>query len=114
MDNKKIQERVAEMKKDLRSWGFGLIAMGVISVMLSGFLDPIWGCILIIVGVLSLFIQRRGMFIVFGIILILAGIMNIAAGEFGGWSVFGFFQLYWGTREIRKFRKYTKISLTRS
>lgn len=93
------------MKKDLRSWGFGLIVIGIISIVLAGFLDPIWGGVLIVLGLLTLFIQRRGMFIVIGIALCLARIINITMGS-GGWTIFGFFQLYWGVQEIRKFWKY--------
>ena len=99
----------ADMKKDLRGWGFGLIVLGVVSFVLAGFLDPVWGGLLIVIGVLALLIQRRGMFIVIGIGLLLAGIMNIipVAGEFQVfWAIFGFLQLYWGVQEIRKFRKY--------
>ena len=92
------------LKKDLRGWGTGLIIMGVISFLLSGFLDPIWGGILIAIGVATLIVQQRGMFIIIGIGLILAGIMNISAG--GGWKIFGFLQIYWGIQEIRKFNKY--------
>lgn len=92
------------LKKDLRGWGGGLIIMGIISFLLSGFLDPIWGGILIAIGVATLIIQQRGMFIIIGIGLVLAGIMNISAG--GGWKIFGFLQIYWGVQEIRKFNKY--------
>ncbi|WP_456324103.1 hypothetical protein [Desulfonauticus submarinus] len=103
------EKMVAGIKKDLRSWGFGLIGIGIISIVLSGFLDPIWGGVLIVLGVLTLVIQQRGMFIVIGIGLLLAGIMNITAGECEGWTVFGFFQLYWGAQEIRKFWKYASL-----
>lgn len=48
--------------------------------MLAGFLDPAWGAVLIVIGALTLLIQRRGMFIVVGMALLLAGIMNIGAG----------------------------------
>ena len=101
------------MKKELCSWGFGLIGIGVVSIVLPEFLDPIWGVILIVMGVLTLVIRQRGMFIVIGIALLMAGIMNIMAGimnpmgtSLGGWSVFGFFQLYWGAKEICKFWVY--------
>lgn len=101
------EKTVADMKKDLRSWGFGLIAIGVISIVLK-FLDPVWGGVLIVIGVLTLLIQRRTMFITIGICLLLAGIMNIGSGsgEFGGWTIFGILQIYWGIQEIRKFWKY--------
>lgn len=107
-------ERIAaDMKKDLLGWGFGLIAIGIIHIVVR-FLDPGWGKVLIVLGVLTLLIRRRSMFIVIGIGLLLVGIMNIAAGGFGGWAIFwtifGFLQLYWGVQEIRKFWKYASSS----
>ncbi len=106
---KDTEKKVIDIKKELISWGYGLIIIGIISIVLADFLDPIWGGILIVLGILTLIIQQRGMFIVIGIGLLLAGIMNIIGGEFGGWTVFGFFQLYWGAQEISKFWKYASI-----
>ena len=105
---KDVKERTAaDMKKDLRGWGFGLIVLGIAHFVLAGFLDPAWGVVLIVIGVLAILVKQRGMFIMIGIALLLAGIMNIGAGgEFGGWTIFGFLQLYWGVQEIRKFWKY--------
>ncbi|MBN1270092.1 MAG: hypothetical protein JXB04_10920 [Kiritimatiellae bacterium] len=88
--------------------------MGLASIVLPQFLDPVWGGLLIILGILALAIRKRGMFIVIGVGLILAGILNILVtaltfreeGTTGGWAVMGAFQIYWGIAEILKFRKY--------
>jgi hypothetical protein len=101
------EEILTQMKKELKGWGIGLIVIGAISIVLSGFLDPIWGGLLILIGVLTLIIQKRGMFIVIGIGLLLAGLLNILSGGLGGWTVFGIVQIYWGVQEIRKFSKYS-------
>ena len=101
------EEILAQMKKELKGWGIGLIVIGAISIVLSGFLDPVWGGLLIVIGVLTLIIQKRGMFIVIGIGLLLAGLLNILSGGLGGWTVFGILQIYWGIQEIRKFSKYS-------
>ena len=108
-ETSKPAKTVSDMKKDLRSWGFWLIGIGIISTVLAGILDPIWGGVLIVLGVLTLFIQWRGMFIVLGIVLFLAGIMNITSGEFGIWTTFGALQIYLGVEEIRKFFKYASV-----
>ncbi|MBE9506815.1 MAG: hypothetical protein IMY86_02090 [Chloroflexi bacterium] len=110
---------VEDMKKDLRNWGIGLILLGVLHFLLSGFLDPVWGAVIVVVGVLNLLIRRRGMFIVNGLALIGVGIMNIvsmcsslSAGASGGgavstpWVVMGLFQIGWGVQEIRKYAQY--------
>ena len=96
----------AEIKRDIRSWGIGLIVIGVIHLVLSEFLDPIWGGILIVIGVSCLFITQRGMYIVIGIGIILAGIMNMLLTELGGWTIFGAFQIGFGIYQFHKFRKY--------
>jgi len=107
----KLETLWAEMKSDLRSWGFGLAGIGIISIVFSGFLDPVWGGILIVLGVLCFLIKRRGMYIAIGTGLMLAGIMNIFSGEFGGWTIFGVFQIGFGIYEVRKFWKYASVSV---
>lgn len=93
-----------EMKNELRKWGIGLIVVGIAHLILTGFLDPIWGVLIACVGVLNLLIPRRGMFIVNGIVILLAGAMNMSAGA--GWKMFGMLQIVWGVQEIRKFKEY--------
>ena len=100
----------AEIKRDIRSWGVGLIVIGVIHLVLSEFLDPIWGGILIAIGISCLLIKRRSMYIVIGIALILVGIMNIFLTGFGGWTIFGVFQIGFGIYQIHKFQKYGRTT----
>lgn len=107
---------VSVMKRDLRNWGIGLILIGIVSIVLSQSLDPVWGGILIALGLVTLFVRHRGMYIAIGMGLLLAGIMNItgsiqaelAAGRewFSGWALFGLFQVFLGIQEIRKFCRY--------
>ncbi len=93
-----------EMKNELRKWGIGLIVLGGIHLVLTGFLNPIWGILIACVGVLNLLLPGRGMFIVNGVVILLAGVMNMSAG--GGWKMFGILQIVWGVQEIRKFKEY--------
>lgn len=97
------------MRRDLRSWGIGLLIMGVLHFFLAGFLEPLWGVVLIIIGILSLAIRERGMFLVIGGALLLAGVGNIVsslADGGSGWTIFGILQLFWGIREMSKFSRY--------
>ena len=94
-----------ELKNELRSWGIGLIILAFFQFIFAGFLDPMWGIMIGILGVLNLLIPYRGMFIVNGIVLIIAGILNASAG--GGWKFFGMLQFIWGIQEMRKYREYT-------
>ena len=102
----------ADMKKSLRIWGIGLIVLGVIHLLAASFLDPVWGGMIIVIGILNLCIRHRGMFVVNGAALILVGILNITGSliEGGvGWIIFGALQLWWGATEIRKFAKYAPL-----
>lgn len=98
---------LASMRRDIRDWGVGLLVLGVIHFALAGFLDPIWGAILIAIGVACLIIRERSMYIVIGTALVIVGTMNIAFTGLGGWSILGVFQIGFGIHQVRKFRKYS-------
>lgn len=98
------------MRKELGGWGGGFVVMGILHLALAGFLDPVWGIVLIVLGVLNLIIRYRGMFIVNGIALIVVGLMNAFGGAFGLWSLFGAFQIYWGIKEIAKYGRYASLA----
>jgi len=105
-------QKKSDMKKELRNWGIGLIAVGVISIFLSAYLDPIWGIMLIVIGIINLFAVHRVMFVINGIVIAAAGALNIISALPSGttaFCVFGIFQIVWGIDEIRKFGKYRSI-----
>jgi hypothetical protein len=93
-----------ELKLELRKWGVGLILLGLIHIFLQGFLDPLWGVLICVVGILNLIFTHRLMFLVNGACLILAGILNASVG--GGWKFFGILQLIWGIQEMIKINRY--------
>ena len=97
------------MCRDLRGWGWGLLFIGVLSLILQEFLDPIWGGLLIAAAITTFFIKHRGMFIVLGIALLSAAVMNILSG-LPGWIAFGLLQAYWAVQEFRKFPKYATVN----
>ena len=101
-----------DMKKNLRTWGIALIVLGIIHFAAARFLDPVWGGVIIVIGILNLCIRHRGMFIVNGTALMLFGILNIVGSLIDGgvgWIIFGALQLWWGATEIRKFSKYAPL-----
>jgi hypothetical protein len=100
------EKTTADIKRELRNWGIGLIVLGVAHFVLAEFLSPVWGAIILVVGVLNLLIPQRGMFIVNGLALLMVGGLNIFAGEIGTWTAFGILQLCWGVQEMRKFGQY--------
>ena len=102
------EEKVMTMSDDLNGWGIGLLIMGGLHFVIP-FLAPLWGMVLIPLGILSFAIKRRGMFIVIGAGLMLVGLLNIAGSiDAGGgfWTIFGCLQIYWGVKEMAKFPRY--------
>jgi hypothetical protein len=99
------------IRKELRYWGVGLIISGIIHLILYEYLDPIWGVLITVVGILALFYQKREMFVVLGAAMLLAGVGNIASGMLSEsfWSSYGLLQLYWGYKEIKKFKLYAPL-----
>ena len=100
------KDKPLDVGRELRSWGGSLIFMGILHFLLAGFLNPVWGIVLVILGVLNLIIRSRGMFIANGLALLIVGLMNIFSGGVGGWMFFGVLQMYWGIKEMVKFAKY--------
>jgi len=95
------------MQSEINSWSWGLLAMGVISLLLSWFLNPAWGVVLIGTGIAAMMVKKRFMFIVFGVVLVFAGITNLSVG--GGWMLFGGLQCYWGIQEFIKYSAYSVL-----
>lgn len=107
---KKPQEKI-DLDKEVRNIGIALIVLGVIHFVLSQFLDFTWGFVLIAVGVISLFYRSRKMLLTFGILLIVVGVLNISSYAMtleetsGFWGIFGIVQIVWGIKEINRFRR---------
>ncbi len=101
------------MVKDLCKWGFGLLLLGAvyfgIGVQLVSTGCAIWGGLLAVVGVLSLVIRRRGMYLVIAGILAFAGVGN-ALGAFlsgsKGWIIFGGIQIALAVWQVRKYKDF--------
>jgi len=100
------KDKPIDLGRELRGWSGSLIFMGILHFLLAGLLDPVWGIVLVLLGILNLAIRSRGMFIVNGLALLAVGLMNIFSGEIGGWAFFGALQIYWGIKEMVKFAKY--------
>lgn len=105
------EKKVMTMEQDLRGWGIGLLIMGGLHFVIP-ILSKEWGMVLIPLGLLSLVIMRRGMFIAIGFSLMLVGTLNLIGGLGNGssfWLIFGGLQVYWGIKELAKFGMYGKV-----
>ncbi len=107
------QESAKKMRKELKGWGIALIILGVIHLVLAGYLSVVWGVLIIILGIVNLVVMKREMFIANGAALVLIGIMNTVStldgpqSGFSFWRIFGIMQIIWGVQEIIKFKKYS-------
>jgi len=87
-----------QLEKEIKSEGKSMIFVGVIQIISLGFLDPLWGIMLIIVGVLCFIIVSRVMLVISSLIVLIAGAFNFFAG--GLWSLFAMFQLVIGFKYL--------------
>lgn len=101
-----------KMKSELKKWGYGLMGFGALHIVLASVLDPVWGVILIIVGICNILISHRALFIVNGIAIMTAAVFNmIAMAEAGAGAliILIIMQIGWGINEIRKFKLYDEV-----
>ncbi len=106
-----------DLKKDLRGWGIGMIIWGLLSFIFPRYLDPVWGGIIVVLGIVNLLAINRVMFIINGLALIVVGGLNIASvisviltsGISSFWLAYGFLQIGWGFQEIIKFDKFSPM-----
>lgn len=88
--------------KEIRSWAFTLLVLGVISLFASDLLSAPWGVMLIIVGLASFYFRSSAIMVVYAVTLAWAGISNITAGQ-PFWIAFAIFQWFCVIRVFQKF-----------
>jgi len=96
-----IIKTYAVMLREIRSWGWWSLALGVMHLF-AGFLSAPWGIVLLIVGLASFYYHEAAMFVVYGVILGWVGLANMSGGE-TAWIIFGLLQLYLAFRVFRQF-----------
>ena len=94
-----------KMWREIRSWGFFLIVIGLLQMVVSGILSNTWGILLIIVGLASFYFRSVSMFVIYGTTLAWAGISNALSGS-GSWFVFSLLQAYFAFQTFRQFFRF--------
>jgi membrane-bound ClpP family serine protease len=110
------QEFCIEQKR----WAIAFLLTGCLTFFMASFVDPIFGSLFIILGIINLLVNGRGIFLINGVVLaLLAGatltgainsamsISNINILTIIG-LVLGFFEGAWAVHEIGKFNKYRR------
>lgn len=100
-----IQYKQVLLEKDLKGWCRALILIGIISLLVPNFLSPVWGVILIILGILTFFIIEPAMYLVFSSIIIMLGISNSITSSVG-WSIFSVIQIIIGFYIFKSYFNY--------
>lgn len=97
----------AVMLKEIRSWGFWSLGLGVMHLIGSGVFSAPWGLLLIVVGLASFYFRTASMFIVYAVTLAWAALSNLTGGT-GGWSIFALLQIYFALRIFQQFWRFRK------
>ena len=105
---KDVIDTHAAMLKAIRSNGYWLVGLGVLHIILSGWLSAPWGVLLIIVGLGSFLFHSPSMFVIYAVTLIWASISNFI-GFSPIWASFAFLQIYFSIRIFMDFRRYRKV-----
>lgn len=105
---KRKQKLKVDLEREIRNIGIAFIVLGVLHFILSGFLEPTWGIVLIFFGVLAFFYRSRKMLLIFGLLLILVGVLNLLSSVYEVsifWILFGVLQIYFGIQVINRYKK---------
>jgi len=96
----------AEMLKEVRSWGYWSLGLGVVHLLVSG-LSGTWGVVLLLVGLASFIFHEPSMFVVYAITLAWVALSNMMSGQIG-WIAFAAVQLFLAFRVFRKHAHFQK------
>jgi hypothetical protein len=100
------------MLKEIRTWAFWLIGIGVLSLVASTLLDASWGILLIVVGLVSFLFKDAAMFVVYGVTVAWAAVSN-AIGGIGAqqwvWVIFSVIQVYITVRVFISYARFRRV-----
>lgn len=107
---------VTKLYKNIRSWAISLLVWGGLSLVAGGMLDPIWGLMLIALGIISFRIKIPSIFLIYCVILAGASITNLFAALSGGGAWFlllgaVFIQVVASIRTYADYRKFRQLPL---
>lgn len=98
----------AKLLKEIRSWGWWLVGLGVMHIIWSGFLDTSWGILLIIVGLASFYFRSASMFIIYGVVLAWVAMSNFNISEL--WMIgLALFQVFLSVSVFLQYRRFRDV-----
>lgn len=108
------KEARSRLAAELRGRGVVYLLLGGAHFVFSNSLEPTWGVVLVLIGLLNLAVVDRSLFIINGVALVLAGAWNALIGELGGsfgWRMLGIGQVVWGLQEFSRYGHYGTLSV---
>ena len=98
----------ANMLKEIRSWGYWCLFLGVLHIALYGRLSPQWGILLILVGLASFYFRNASIFIIYAVTMLWAAFSNFL-GFTIIWVIFAIVQVYFSIRIFMSYQRYSKV-----
>ena len=106
--NAELRSSHQAMLKEIRSWGFWSLGLGVAHLISSGYLNSAWGILLIIVGLGSFYFRTAPMFIIYTVTLAWAAVSNLGSLS-TEWMFFALVQFYMAYRTFKDYQRFGKI-----
>ncbi len=97
-----------DLDKHVRSWAIWSLLLGVVHLVANQFLNPYWGILLIVVGLISFYFRASSMFVVYAVTLLWAAFSNATSGG-TGWVAFSLIQLIMVFSVLRDFFRFRNV-----
>jgi len=98
----------AIMLKDMRSWAWWLVGLGVLHLFIAGVNGIGWAGLLFMVAAGSFVLKDAVMYVLYTVTLVWAGISNLVSGQ-SGWMFFSFLQFYMAYQTFRSYKRFQKL-----
>ncbi len=98
---------IASMLREIRSWAYWSIGLGVLHFIASGTLNAPWGILLIVVGLMSFIFRSASMFVIYGVTLAWAAVSNLMSLQIP-WAFMAAIQVYFTVRVIMAYHQHYK------
>jgi tetratricopeptide (TPR) repeat protein len=106
---------VVKMYKTIRGYTLMSLIVGALSVFSGGTLDPVWGVMMLGVGILTWRIRIPAVLVLYGVLMAWAALINglaaLTGAAPGWWALGAIAQTFWGVSLFSRFRKYHRLPL---
>jgi hypothetical protein len=109
-----------EYSTEQKRWAITLLFTGCMTFFLRSFIDPLFGSLLVILGLLNLLINGCGVFLINGLVLVVLSVITLTGSIESAMAansvtihaamgmVLGLLEGVWGVHELHKFIRYQR------